>query len=192
MADVTADVTAPLDASRLAFRRLCLGDLPLLHQWLSSGPPRQWFARRDMGYHEVVEHYRPYIAGGLPTHAFLALYDDHPVAYLQYYLIRDYPEYSRQIRVCPCSAGLDLFIGDQDYLHRGLGAPMLRRFMAEVVFVETEADCCHVGPDETNVAAIRCYERAGFAFVKRVQVAGELHAEHLMCMERSALLGADG
>ena len=193
MAEAPRAREASLDAARLAFRRLRLEDLPLLHRWLSDGPAREWYARREMTYEEVEEHFRAYISGARPTHAFLALYEGEPIAYLQYYLIRDYPEYSRQIRECPCCAGVDVFIGDQRFLHRGLGAPMLRRFLAEVVFAETDAECCLVGPDETNRAAIRCYEKAGFAFVKRVQAEGEPHPGHLMRVERAALLpAADG
>lgn len=57
-------------------------------------------------------------------------------------------------------AGLDFYIGESDYLRKGIGVKSLEIFLKEYIF--PEFDSVFVDPDEKNLAAIRCYEKVGF------------------------------
>ena len=82
---------------------------------------------------------------------------------------------------------MDLYIGDQDMRHRGHGASIVRAFVRDVVFQRYDVGLCVIGPAETNAAAIRAYEKAGFHHFKTVRVPGEANAEHLMRLRREEL-----
>ncbi len=77
----------------------------------------------------------------------------------------------------------------EEYLYRGLGGEILRRFLVEVVFRDERVRVCVIGPESKNVAAIRAYEKAGFRFFKTIQVPGEPEPEHLMRIGREEVFG---
>jgi aminoglycoside 6'-N-acetyltransferase len=78
------------------------------------------------------------------------------------------------------SAGLDLFIGEEAFLHRGLGAQILRTFLRDVIFADDRVGRAIIGPDERNAIAIRAYEKAGFRYLKTVVIEDELYPEYLL------------
>lgn len=55
---------------------------------------------------------------------------------------------------------MDLFIGDEDFLGKGLGQRIIRMFIETHVCPQYKY--CIVDPDVRNVPAIRCYERLKF------------------------------
>jgi len=177
-----------LDSSPIAFRSLAPADLPLLHRWLNTPHVLEWWDTPGPSLGQVREEYFPCIEGREPTHCYLILYDDSPIGLIQTYLIRDHPEYSRHVQVEEAAAGLDLFIGDLAYIHRGLGAVILRCFLRDVVFARPDVESCVIGPAVTNRAAIRTYEKAGFTYLKTVQIPDEEEPEYLMRIAREDLL----
>src|SRR5262249_7750269 len=106
-----------------------------------------------------------------------------PIGYIQAYWIGDHNEYARALQVGPGSAGVDLFIGEPEFVHRGLGSVILRQFVRETVFDRMGARYCVIGPEVGNIIAIRAYEKAGFTYLKTVQVPGERAPEYLMICE---------
>jgi RimJ/RimL family protein N-acetyltransferase len=95
-------------------------------------------------------------------------------------MIADYPEYADPVAVDADAAGVDLFIGEAAHLHHGLGSHILRAFLREIVFGAMGAGSCIIGPDERNAIAIRSYEKAGFHYLKTVQIPDEDAPEYLM------------
>ncbi len=83
---------------------------------------------------------------------------------------------------------MDLFIGDPNYLHKGLGSIILRTFMKEYVFPQLHVDVCIIGPDPKNLIAIKAYQKAGFKHFKTIFTGKE--DEHLMKITRQELTGA--
>lgn len=171
-----------LDPSRIGFRRLQTSDLPVMYRWLNTPHVSKWYGEGP-SQREVVEEYTPYIAGSEPVEPYLILYDDSPIGYIQTYPISHDEEYARLVDV-EDSAGVDLFIGEVEYLYRGLGASILRRFLRVVVFNNADVKTCVIGPEPKNTAAVRAYEKSGFRYFKTIQVPGEPEPEHLMKMSR--------
>lgn len=171
----------------IQFMPLTVADLPRLARWLAAGEARRWYARRDMGYADVQAEYGPKISGVEPTRGCLIELGGAPIGYIQSYLIRDYPTYAAALRIEPGAAGLDLFIGEAAYLHRGFGSRALAQYIREFLFTEETVSCCVVGPDPENAAAIRAYGKIGFEYVKTVQVPGEDCPEYVMRVTREGL-----
>jgi RimJ/RimL family protein N-acetyltransferase len=177
------------DPAAISFRRVEMADMPLLHRWLNASHVREWYAKDPRTLEAVLEKYGPRVRGEAPTDPYLILHEGEPVGYIQTYLIRDYPEYSRALDLDEAenAAGVDLYIGEPVYLRRGLGSAALRRFVREIVFADASVTSCILGPEPENAAAIRAYEKAGFRYLKTVRVPGEPAPEYLMRATREDL-----
>ena len=180
---VAGEVGPAPDPRDISFRPLQAPDLALVHRWLVSPHVARWWRSAAYTRQKVEEEYLPYIDGREPVEPFLILHERTPIGYVQGYRISHDREYATLVDV-EDSAGLDLFIGEAKYLYRGLGEPILRRFLAEHVFSDPAVGACVIGPEPENAAAIRAYEKAGFRFFKEIQVPGEPHPEHLMKLTR--------
>ena len=175
----------------ISFRRLRASDLELMHRWLNAPHVRRWWYAEGNSYAEIEEHYLPAIEGREATKPFLILHRDEPIGYVQSCRIsaEDDETYASLVDV-EDPAGVDLFIGEPQYLHRGLGGHVIRRFLSEHVFSEPGIAVCVIGPEPKNIAAIRAYEKAGFRFFKTIQVPGEPEPEYLMRLPRGEFEGA--
>jgi RimJ/RimL family protein N-acetyltransferase len=164
---------------------MTLDDLGLLHRWLQQPHVREFYDREPHTFEGVAANYRDKIRGDEPTEPYIASLDATPIGYLQTYRFADYPDYARTIDVGSADAGVDMLIGEPAYAHRGLGAPLLRQFVDEIVWPTTGATTCWIGPAIHNAIAIRCYTKAGFVHARTVLVAGEERPEYLMWIARS-------
>ncbi len=174
---------AVLGSAGIGFRRLRISDLPLMQRWFKAPHVARWWYDEGTSRREVEDEYIPYIEGREPVHPYLILYREQPIGYIQVYPISHDDEYARLVDV-EGSSGIDLFIGETEYLYRGLGASILRRFLAEEVFSDPAVEVCVIGPEPKNTAAIRSYEKAGFRYFKTIQVPAEREPEYLMRMTR--------
>jgi RimJ/RimL family protein N-acetyltransferase len=145
----------------------------------------RWYGKRVQTLQDLRQEYGPLLEGREPTYAFIILLAGRPIGYIQTYRWRDYPEYFKHLGVDEDAAGVDLFIGEADCIHRGLGPSILRRFLREVVFGSMDVVSCIIDPEEANSSAIRAYEKAGFLYLKSVEIPGE-GLNHLMRVHREA------
>lgn len=168
-----------------------MDDLPLLHRWRNAPHVMEWYGKQPIGYEVVVAKYAARIRGEQPTQPYLSLYEQTPIGYIQTYKLCDYPDYSDYLALdaddLKGAAGVDLFIGAVDYLHKGLGAPLLVKFMREVVFAPADITCCVIGPEPANRAAIRMYEKAGLKHIGTVRVPGDATPTYVMRIDRFSL-----
>ena len=188
--DEARDEAGEMDPRGISFRRLRSSDLALMHRWLNEPHVRRWWYAEGSSYEEIEDHYLPGIEGRDATKLFLILHGDEPIGFVQCYPIsaEDDETYARLVDV-ENSAGVDLFIGEPGYLHRGLGSHVIRRFLSDHVFSNPEIEVCVIGPEPNNAAAIRAYEKAGFRYFKTIQVPGEPEPEYLMKLTRREFEG---
>jgi RimJ/RimL family protein N-acetyltransferase len=185
MSQVPKTLEIARDERALGFRRLAMEDLPLMHRWLTTEHVRRWYGEEGRSLEEVTAHYAPRIRGEDPTDSYIILYGETAIGYIQTYLIHDHPDYAKSVDVEERAAGVDLFIGEPDYVHKGLGSILLRKFLREIVFAKPETESCILGPQPKNAVAIRAYEKAGFRYLKTIQVPDEPKPEYLMRITRA-------
>lgn len=173
------DKAGGMDPRGISFRAMLSSDLDLMHRWLNAPHVRRWWYAEGTSYAEIEEHYLPAIEGRDSAKPFVILHENKPIGYIQSYPISADEEYAGLVDV-EDSAGVDVFIGEAEYLHRGLGRHIIRRFLSEHVFSDPEIEVCVIGPEPENIAGIRAYEKAGFRFFKTIQVPGEPEPEYLM------------
>jgi ribosomal protein S18 acetylase RimI-like enzyme len=104
--------------------------------------------------------------------AFVVSLDGRDAGYAQAYAIEDFADYATAIGAERGTFGVDLFLAASAPPRRGLGPRVIRRFVEEVVFREHGAIACVADPAEANPAAVRAFEKAGFARWKRVHEEG--------------------
>ena len=186
-ANEVADETSKLDPLRLSFRAMRPSDLDLMHRWLNAPHIRRWWYDEGTSRQEIENQYLPRIEGRDAAKPFVILYGERPIGYIQSYRIsnEDDEEYANLVDV-EDSAGVDLFIGEAEYLYRGLGQHVVLNFLSEHVFSDPAIEVCVIGPEPKNTAAIRAYEKAGFRFFKTIQIPGPA-PEYLMKLTREEL-----
>jgi RimJ/RimL family protein N-acetyltransferase len=154
----------------LAFRRLGVDDLQQVFLWLLRPHVAKWYAPAPSSFAEVVAKYGPRTLQGNAVEAFMVTLDGADVGYIQTYPIDTFPDYAAALGCEKGAAGVDLFIGEEALLNRGIGAWIVRRFVDEVVFAKNGSATCLAGPTEGNLASIRAFEKAGFTRWKTVQI----------------------
>ena len=159
-----------------------------MHRWLHNPVVARWYGTGP-DYAAVERKYAPRIAGETPVAPYVIVYGNQPIGYLQTYRIADYPAYARSIGVvdAPGAWGVDLFIGEDRYRGRGLGASALRAFTKQIVFAHCGATACLIGPHPDNAVALRAYTRAGFHYVR--SIAADDSSEPVWLMEHARTAG---
>lgn len=169
----------------ISFRLLEFNDMELLHKWLNTDFVKEWYGDKK-GYtlEGVLKKYGKYITNEAPTTAYIIQINNKDVGYIQTYLISNYPEYNKYIGAGKDSAGLDLYIGEGDYIHKGYGKYIIKHFLEAVVFANPKVAGCILGPNPKNIAAIRTYSNVGFKYVKTIQIPNEDEPEYVMKITR--------
>ncbi|MCB9799076.1 GNAT family N-acetyltransferase [Candidatus Nomurabacteria bacterium] len=161
-------ISTPLSGENISFRPLSIKDLPRLHKWLLSAHVSKWYDNGRQTFEEIQKKYTPRINGDEPTSCFQILYKDIPIGQIQMYKINDYPDYKQSLSISENAAGIDLFIGEKKYQHRGLGKHIISKFLHDYVFNQLDVECCVIGPEPNNIAAIKAYQKVGFEYLKTI------------------------
>jgi aminoglycoside 6'-N-acetyltransferase len=168
----------------IGFRRLHVDDLQQVFLWLLRPHVSKWYAPEPSSFMECVAKYGPRTAEGNAVRAFIVTLDAAAIGYIQTYSIDTFPDYAAQLQCEPGVAGIDLFIGEESCMHRGIGPRIVRQFVDEVVF-PGDAHACIAGPAEGHRASIRAFEKAGFRRWKTVRI-DDRQVECVMRCERDA------
>lgn len=162
----------------IRFDPLRAEDLPLVRDWLGREHVRCWW--RDGG--QSLVHAEDALAGRDLTRYFLIVVDGRAVGMIETYLVADNADWGETIGEGPDSAGLDLLIGEEDAVGRGLGPQVLAQFAREIVFARPETTAVVATVEEANRRSWRAFEKAGFRHVRDVEEDGLPH--RLMRLER--------
>lgn len=162
----------------ITFQPLTADDLPLVRQWLGREHVRRWW--RDGG--QSLQHAEDALAGRDRTRYFVIVVDGRPVGMIETYLLSDEPEWAALIGERPDGAGLDLLIGEEDAVGRGLGPQVLAQFAREIVLANPQTTAVVATVEEANRRSWRAFEKAGFEYVRDVEEDGLPH--RLMRLER--------
>ena len=143
--------TEMIEIVRISFQALTTADFPLLLTWLAKPHVKEWWDDGDDTLEKVAQHYGE--ESGIER--FLICYQADggvpalPIGYIQSYVVED------------GGVGIDLFLGEERFLNRGLGTQALQAFIQQVI-EQSAPSYFVIDPDPKNTRAIRCYEKVGF------------------------------
>ena len=152
----------------IEFRPLAEDDLPLVEEWLRRDHVARWW-RDDIA--ESLAEYRAALEGREPTDHFMIVVDGCAIGMIQTYLVSDYPEWEEVVQVGEGVAGVDILIGEEDLIGRGLGPQILAEFARDVI----TAPAVVATVEEPNRRSWRAFEKAGFRHVRDVEEDGDPH-----------------
>jgi len=168
----------------IRFEPLTRDDLPQLLAWLQQPHVAEW--RRDLQTMEQVEaDHLPSIHGQEPSYHYVVVVDGRRVGMIQWYLVSDFPEWEEILHVGEGVAGVDLLIGEEDAVGRGLGPAVLRTFLTEIVFARDATQAAVAGIEPGNRRSLRAFEKAGFRLAFDYEEEGRPH--RLVRADRSAI-----
>jgi RimJ/RimL family protein N-acetyltransferase len=167
-----------------AFHPLVEQDIARIVAWCSLPHAARFFGRgRTVA--EIEDEYRGYLAGREPIFVFTVRHRGRPVGVFHWERLGDFPSVQRAYRVGDSNASnIDVLLGDPGVAHRGLGAPLIRRFLDEHVFADPRITCCVIDPWADNAIAIRAYAKAGFVALHDVTDPEDGVRLHLMKLDR--------
>lgn len=151
---------------KFTFKPLDFSDLALMHVWFNKPHVERWYSKRKWTYVQLENKLTPYITGQNHIRGFVVMYNKKPLGYIQYYpayrfLKKDYGLKQRIHK----TAGIDLFIGEEAFLGKGISKKMLLSFLYEIV--RKEYLYCIVDPDVENEVALNFYTSCGFKFIAK-------------------------
>lgn len=183
---IGAERRAGPDPARISFRALQTGDLALLYRWLPNPRVFRWYGGTAQSFAEITAKYAPRTIGQSPTKPYLIIHDDTPIGYIQTYPLASDAEYLALVgeRAGADAAAIDIFIGEDTYAGRGLGAAAVRAFLHDDVFSDPALTRCFIDPHPDNSVAIRAYTRVGFRPLCRVAPPPPAEPCLLLCIKR--------
>ena len=137
------------------FRDVTAKDMKLIGSWLELPHVAEWWGEAAVELAEIKAN-----LDSDSVEQLIVELDGKPIGFLQSYdpHMEDAHSYQDQ----PMGTlGLDMFIGDANLLKQGHGSGILTAFV-ELLFEEGVPRVI-VDPDPKNTAAIKAYEKAGFA-----------------------------
>jgi RimJ/RimL family protein N-acetyltransferase len=180
-----------MKTGKITFRPLQENDLLLMHRWLNTPHVSEWyniFGKNNPSQDEVNKKYPPRIKGNEPVDCYTINYDNKPIGMIQSCKIDDFPDEKANFGIDRNCAGIDLFIGEENYVHRGLGSFIVRQFLRELVFQKYDVDCCIVDPEVNNEIALKAYYKAGFRYLKTIWYEKEGKQEHILIINRDEII----
>jgi len=165
----------------ISFRPVTPEDLPLVSEWQTAPEVRQWFGGKEYTPREQIEtHYRNELTE-VPrrTWHFIIRLDGTDSGFIQTYLLSSYSDFNRLVQAEDGTAMADIFLA-APFMHKGFGSEVMRAFLRDYVFSGKlfTADKCAIGPEPKNLSAIRMYEKAGFKWIRTIQVPSEDEPEY--------------
>jgi aminoglycoside 6'-N-acetyltransferase len=127
---------------------------PLLMKWLSQPHAQEWWG-------DVQEEIALIYDGKGEHEPFIACVNDEPIAYVQAWWPSRHPDLPWQHQMTPTTRGIDITIGEEKNLGKGLGTLIVKNFAAKL-FSEG-ATRLIIDPDISNERAAAAYIKAGFA-----------------------------
>ncbi|VEB37913.1 GNAT family acetyltransferase [Legionella sainthelensi] len=164
---------------RITFKPLAETDLIFLLKWLEEPHVKAWWDQEiQWTYNLIEEKYGSYIKGykfenGIkkPISAYIIFAEQNPIGYIQFYNAYDFAR-SIPLTGLPSSlAAFDVFIGEKQFLKKGIGSKAINQFLKEHANSYTHV---FADPESSNSTAIKAYQKAGFKIVNQQPATGEL------------------
>jgi aminoglycoside 6'-N-acetyltransferase len=103
------------------------------------------------------------------TYAYVICLDEEMIGYIQAYNAHDFAQENHLdlSAISRAVCGVDLFIGELPFLHKGLGASILNEFANQVL--APHFDWCLIDPSKDNPVAIKSFKKARFKIFEQFQ-----------------------
>ncbi len=153
---------------KINFESLNESHFVLIHQWFNKPHIQAFYSLRSWTLEEVRKKLIPYLQGEKQMKCFVIYQGKHPVGYIQSYPIQEHPWENQDLsdEVIREAAGIDLFIGEEEYLGKRLGCKIINSFLGKYIWPFYRY--CLADPDIRNEASLRLFQKCGFVAHKLI------------------------
>ncbi|WP_298840055.1 GNAT family N-acetyltransferase [uncultured Roseobacter sp.] len=145
-------------ARKYNFRKVTMGDLPMLLGWQAQPHVREWWASDEPYSYEEISDPR--------VSRCIVSVDGHPFAFMQDYSVHGWEEH--HFAHLPTGArGIDQYIGDPNMIGVGHGTAFIGARMR--FLFDRGAPVIATDPHPNNARAIAVYKKLGFAPTRQPQ-----------------------
>ncbi len=146
-------------------------DYALMVGWRNLPHVRRWWDPDlpSMTLELAKEEYGPDTLPDAPSTACIVELEARPVGFIQFYRWSSFADDALEVGIPfdGSTYGIDVFIGDEALVGRGLGTRIVG-LLSDYLLDELGGSSVALTTDLENARAIRCYEKAGFRKVKQV------------------------
>lgn len=143
----------------VTFRKLNSTDFPKMLLWLSNEHVKKfWYPDSAYTFEEFSNKYGNKISKGNVA-MFVISIDEIEIGYIQSYYVDDLKLFKQTKPV----VGIDLFIGEIDYINKGYGPLIIEDYISNML--PNSVDIIGIDPSVSNHAAIKAYKKVGFTHV---------------------------
>lgn len=161
----------------ITFRPVVIEDCNMIRNWIKTNEfTRHWYYFDKIPRLSTLEKKINKKLKEPQTRANIILIDNFPIGYIQSYPVDGNGNWTRQVKVAENMVSIDYFIGDINYIHKGLGPKIILEYIQQVVKKE-KYTVAMISPDPENYANRKCVEKCGFRYVKTVGIPYETSKE---------------
>lgn len=138
-----------------------IDDISLLIKWFKKDHIRRyWVSILNLSDEEIYNKYEKRLKEGF-IDMFIIKKNKIEIGYIQTY----YLENTSKFKIHGVAKGIDLFIGDENFIGQGIGPATLKVLIKEYILTNNEVEYICIDPELRNTSAIRAYEKVGFQHV---------------------------
>lgn len=151
----------------ISFKPMTDDDIPFWNKWVEKPQVKNtWFIE---GYYPPNCIYEKLQGNGY-DYPFIIYLDEIPIGYIQCsdlyaYRIKCKDPKGVFTEEDPGTFCIDLFVGEENYLDKGYGTKIVESFIKKII-LDFNPKKILIDPTIDNKRAIRCYEKAGFKFLR--------------------------
>lgn len=159
----------------------------IILNWLQKPHVREWF--HGEGLQNTINGLRKFIENKTTsTKLWIAFFDGEPFAYLITSSVDAEKEksanshFSKWVEADKKMNTLDLLIGEEKYLGKGLASRLIQEFISTML---KDSDIIFIDPEATNRKAIHVYEKVGFEKIDQFIASWHPVPHFLMILKRN-------
>lgn len=154
----------------ITFRNATIDDSEMIRNWIKTNEhTRHWYYFDKVPRISTIQRELEKNFKEPRTRAMIVMADNVPMGYIQSYPVDGNGNWAKQVKVAENMVSIDYYIGDLNYIHKGLGSKMILEYIEQIVKTENYS-VAMISPDPENNASCRCVEKCGFRYIKTVGI----------------------
>lgn len=155
---------------KITFRPATVEDCKMIREWIKINEfTCHWYYFDKIPRLSTLETKMPKKMKEPNTRANIVLIDNVSIGYIQSYPVDGNGNWTKQVKVAENMASIDYFIGDINYIHKGIGSKMILEYIEQVVKKENYA-VAMISPDPGNAVQQKLMAKCGFKYIKTVGI----------------------
>lgn len=145
----------------ISFRNLCEDDFLMLFNWLKVPHVKEyWYQNESFTYKQIQEKYSKRLNEDV-VDSYIIQKSGIDIGFIQTYIIDEPGSFKVNGKI----KGLDLYIGEIDFVHKGYGKDIIDKFVKYYIFNDPSIMFAGIDPEVDNITAIKAYQKSGFKHV---------------------------